>query len=953
MVPKYEAMLNAERKRSRSEAEETLLQPQAKKSALGSIKNYFLGALGLKSHSSREPVAESNKRAASQPPERPAVTAKQLQSYYLSLKNENSTMLQDIAEMKTSTRENPELDSFVLSNKDAESTMIKEQQVTAKREISLPTAEEQSLPTTYNDSILPDPLERANLIQLKKMMELDRYRKLRMNYLRKHTRHVDRSGIAKMAKELREKKKSGAPIKSIKDIPLQRRNMSGIFGISMLDKLAQEYDEEDEEPAKTEVADVNPNSTIAQKLKFNTTSKLDKMETKRKSVVPEKAVVEVKVNEKPVKSVVETPSGGFLFGASDKADKKTESTTPGASAPAFSFEKTAAKEEKAAAPAFSFGQSADKKEENKESAPAFSFSGATSDNKGAAPKLSFGGVEKKEEKPAPAFSFGASDKKEEKVAAPVFSFAAPKLAEETPAEKKPADSKPTFGFSLDQNAEKKDKPAFGGSAEKTAAPAFSFGGSTEKKEPSTIPSLFGKQDSKDEGKSDIPATPAFSFGAASKEGKSSGAFSFGGATTDKPDTAAKPAFSFGSAVKNDTKPASSFTLDAPSKGEKADTPAEPVQSTTSTAPAAAFSFGAPVKVDAKPATSFSFGASKTDSKSDAVTAAEPVAPAAPATPAAPAFSFGGVPSTDKPASGAAPAFSFGASAASGASGASKEEKEDAPAMASSFSFGAKPAAPTETKPAASGFSFGQKPDGPATGSAFSFGQSASKAASPAFSFGDKEEAKPESEKKRFRFETAGEDPPAFAKMGGNLGVEAKPSAGGFSFGGNNSTPSLGFGMKPEGKGGFGNAATPSGFSFGSNSATPAPAPTSNGFSFGTSGAGNINGNTTGNANGSGPAASGFGFGSGPASAVTSGGNTPNAFQFGAAAKSNAGTNGFPSGPAASAPSAFGFTPNSGPPDINFTGGQTTDLASVFQAGTAAPPGGPRKKAQLRRRVGRR
>lgn len=1003
-------MLNLDKKRRWSETEDDLTAMPAKKSVAHSIKNYVLGAFGFKEKPQPPKLINdtpSLKRTATVNTGEPNITAKQLHNYYLTLKNENSSLFNDLAEMKTSTRANPELDSFIMNNKDAESTMIKEQlnsvngSSNKESDIILPSAGDSNktaLTTVYNDSILPDPLERANLIQLKKMMELDRYRKLRMNYLRKHTRHLDRSGIAKMAKDLKEKKKMATPIKSIKDVPVKRRNTSGIFGISMLNKLAQDYEDEEEDEEeelrkeRLKSLKVEP-STISQKLKFNSKSQLDELDTvnKRKTIVPERETkLETKESE-PTQTIPKFasslnedtgPSSGFSFGGSapslntpkiseskpmfgtkrkvtienlvDNDEVKAEKNTfnfgkadgKSTDATAFSFGKSSEKKEESK-PSFSFGVSnGSKVSETTTSAPEFKFSGSASEKKEESKQtFSFGApaAEKKEEPNKPAFSFDASTtEKKEETNKPAFSFGTPVEKKEDNVSPVPAPSfsfsgskttekqqdQPNFGISLDQNAQKKEsKPAapFSFNTTKTDKPkevtsTFSFGASAEKADASatTTPAFsLGTSTSKNEE----TATPLFSTGEKKEESKP--AFSFGGGSEkkeNKPTTvpATTPSFSFGGmSGSSDYKP----------------------PGTTALTPSFSFGQSSEKKEETKPSFSFGQTTGKKDDK--------------------PAFSFGsGATVTEK--KDTTPAFSFGHSTEN----ANDNDDNDRPT---------KRRAGLEAAPGAS----------------FSFGQTSNI---------KKDESAPvQGDVKAFKFETSANDPPAFSKMGmNNLGVPAKPkpTTSGFSFGenqqqssssnnmfgGNSDTkPAFGFGMnKPAEE----KKDTPSfGFNPQSNNGS------SNNFSFGNNGqASNNNNNPSGfsfesnNASTSGfgqaptqqPTTGnmGFGFGSGPASAVTSGGNTPNTFNFGgtnnnnnngnAAAKIfNMNNSNFSSGPQASS-GGFGMNQgftgaNAGPPNMNFTGGQAQmDPSMVFQAGgSATPPSGPRKKAQLRRRTGRR
>lgn len=975
IVSEYTVMLNIDGKKRRLSVEDYETQPPQKKSVVNSIRSYVLGAFGFKKSPQLPKLINDinvQNRAVPDSSEKPTVTAKQLHNYYLSLKNENSSLFNDLAEVKTSTRANPELDSFILNNKDAESTMIKEQQdgtvngiSNKETDIITPNIANDSIKsastTIYNNSILPDPLERANLIQLKKMMELDRYKKLRMNYLRKHTRHLDRSGIAKMAKELKEKKKLNSPMKSIKDVPLTRRNTSGIFGISLLNKLAQDYDDDEEELEKEELNPVKVEpSTISQKLKFNSKSQLDESDiiNKRKTVVPEKQMnikleksqptAPVKItSEKPtIPEVLPTteetgPSSGFSFGGSAPSlsiPKVSESKPLFGSDRKVTIEELKETDEVKPASSFKFGgKSGD--------ATSFSFSKPAEKKDDTKPAFSFGASTENKEESKPAFSFATStEKKNEKKQEPKLTFSA--LTEKV--QDKPAEAS-LFSFSKPAEQKEEQPPSsffFNPVKPKeSAAPAFSFSGSSEKKETST------------------PTTPAFSLGAPSND-------------------VTKPALSFGASIekKDETKPSFSFGQSTEKKEE-----VKP-----------SFSFGAPPqkKEDSPAAPAFSFGGASTEKKEDK--------------PAASSFSFGGSNGSTESKSG----FSFGAPA---------EKKEE---TKPSFSFG-QSAAP-EKKESTPGFSFGQSADKKDPSPAFSFGSNKRSGSPmykdkvPSLSFNQKSEAEKPSEStptpstiQPFKFESSASDPPAFAKMGmNNLGVETKPSSKGFGFAAdreqsksnnamfNSSSatakPAFGFGMNNQSAEkkdtpafGFNpqsnnnNNTTPgqpaSSFSFGNN-AQSSNNNNGSGFSFGSN-----NGSTTGFSQSSTQPPqlqqqggnTGFGFGSGPASAVTSGGNTPNTFNFGGNNNSNpAGkifsmnNSNFSSAPGAPSSTGFGmgannnnggfgmnqqpqFTgANAGPPNMNFTGGQTQqmDPSMIFQGG-GNPTGAPRKMAHLRSRRG--
>lgn len=220
------------------------------------------------------------------------ITARQLEEYYNSLKRENVVLTDNLINNSNhspnSNVSNGEaINSISNVNKwnNAESTNIEQDDsiICIENETVSQQPEENAV-IIFNENVSnfdsnlddseplgiislysqPDPLERANLVQLKKMMELEKYRKYRLSYLREHTRHLNNSGINKVSKSIKAKKYRQNGMKfNIKDIPADRMNKSGMFGISLLDTL----DGDDVETPESET--IKPlNDNVAKKLKF-------------------------------------------------------------------------------------------------------------------------------------------------------------------------------------------------------------------------------------------------------------------------------------------------------------------------------------------------------------------------------------------------------------------------------------------------------------------------------------------------------------------------------------------------------------------------------------------------------------------------------------------------------------------------------------------------------------
>lgn len=534
------------------------------------------------------------------------ITARQLQEYYKSLQLENSMLTENLnntnekavkdmsGEWKNAESTNIDLSDnqkdsksneiIVLDDEENDDVDIKD----SKYEIELPESLE-SLPYFHQ----PDPLERANLIQLKRMMELEKYRRYRLNYLREHTRHLNKKGV--------ESNKQSKVTKTYKlpkptDVPSDRRNKSGIFNLSMLDEVPDNVETDEVKPI-----DNNP----VKKLKFTDTkseaanfdisdkprsfkpapvlTKNEKTsESKKNDIVPKTSQQATKV-EKSTISVDEKPSVGFSFGSLKNKDtklmkhsletvvdadalndpsmevKKPFSFAP--SAPSTALPTSTEKESNATS---MFGQ-------NTASASLFAPKNATSATDGAGASLFETAMKEKSKEDKPAFSFGKPVEKDS-ISVPKFSF-----GKSTDTEKKSESEKPSFSFEkpLESNAKRSHDDI------STDAPkAFNFGAPAKSEElsvskpTSTTTSLFGK---KDESKpSESNGTKAFSFG-----------------NVAAPKTAETPKFSFGKAATPETLSLENkATIESDSKKDNNSN----------------FAFSA-LKSDDKPSTSFSFGKS--------------------------------------------------------------------------------------------------------------------------------------------------------------------------------------------------------------------------------------------------------------------------------------------------------------------------------------------------------
>lgn len=228
------------------------------------------------------------------------ITARQLEAYYTSLKLQNEALAENLTKLNghTNGQNNTNKSDDNLADKkekvsnswnNAESTNIEQSGSMANAKPGAADSENavilfeespesdielEDYPESLGLPVMlsqPDPLERANLVQLKKMMELEKYRRYRLSYLREHTRHVNRSGIQKVTKNIiKQKYKKMGKALEVTAVPKERQNKSGMFGISLLDTVDDNAIESTEEEPQI----VKPiDDDVVKKLKFpNTTS---------------------------------------------------------------------------------------------------------------------------------------------------------------------------------------------------------------------------------------------------------------------------------------------------------------------------------------------------------------------------------------------------------------------------------------------------------------------------------------------------------------------------------------------------------------------------------------------------------------------------------------------------------------------------------------------------------
>lgn len=543
------------------------------------------------------------------------ITARQLQDYYKSLQLENSMLSENLnnsveksktdntsGQWKNAESTNIDMENDLKDNENNEIILIDEEDErdsdNIDLDIELPEALEMS-PYFHQ----PDPLERANLVQLKKMMELEKYRRYRLSYLKEHTRHLSSNN----GKSVKKNKIAKTPkLPKLKDIPANRKNTAGTFSISLLDTVPDELEKEEIKPI---------DDNLVKKLKFTDTKSeaanfdlSNKPRSFKPEPVQEKSIpapepsqsiesapittkIKVSLDTANV-SIDDKPSIGFSFGQGNGSDvsKKPvileaiedkeykKPNIPSFSVPSTAFSTSTEKESEATAATATATSKAPslfgmKTEEGGKQKPTFSFGAPISEDSIAVPKLDYGlGASKTQnqkevnEPSKPTFSFGAPVSKDS-LSIPKFSFGkstdAEKKSETTPAFSFGKDSKTGNGKrSLEDANEKDEKPkssfSFGAPAKtdlSTASKAFSFGGSNKKEEKieSSKPFNFGLNST--------PAAGAYSFGAASESKTAEPAkISFNNASTEK--STEKSTFSFGGSKTEETKPGSSFGVSA-------------------------------------------------------------------------------------------------------------------------------------------------------------------------------------------------------------------------------------------------------------------------------------------------------------------------------------------------------------------------------------------------------
>ncbi|GMG21433.1 unnamed protein product [Ambrosiozyma monospora] len=631
-----------------------------------------------------------------------------------------------------------------------------------------------------------NPLERAKLIQLKKRMESNRYRKSKTNIIRSHigtpfaqipngfTSTSSSSSTSTSTSPLKQShtqtkskyvesstdtnsnghsvsnvQKGANTTVNLDEIPEEKKNRDGWFTVDPYVSDTEDDIGLDNAP----VGKIDEGKPLISKIKFNSktssTSSSFGFNTaaRPKSFVPTKddyAKVASFVSEKKNKDMNESNSKAATNGketgsvgggktatvadVTDIDDEKIDTTSVPTAGFTFGVKpasKTTSTDstKKINGSGFSFGVAKSKNNVDSEK-PKISFGVSSSEKKSSTAPPSFGS------KPL-SFSLSGNNATKENsttttsatIAAPKLSFGLGGSSSSTTSESSTSKKPAAFSFSL---GGKKDEPAKTG---------FGFG--STKPSPSPVPSFSL------DNKSASPDKPTE---------KKSTPFTFGGVSSTtaekKPDSV--PQFSFGTKpTKTESKPLSFGTA----------------ASTGATKPLS-FSFGTATS-DAKEtkAPTFSLGGSSNEgSKSTTPAFSFGTKPAANPTSASsekPAFSFGT--STEKQNPASAPAtkpFSFGTSTGSkddtskpastfGGFGTQSEKKDDTPKPTGFSGFGTGSATTTNTsdnKSTAKPFTFGtgssEKKDEPSTATsskpaAFSFGSSALKshAPKPSVSFG--------------------------------------------------------------------------------------------------------------------------------------------------------------------------------------------------------------------------
>jgi nucleoporin NUP1 len=857
--------------------------------------------------------------------------------------------------------------------------------------MSIDEAEQFGMTPLYSQ---PDPLERANLVQLKKMMELEKYRRYRLSYMREHTRHLNRHAN-KSGKNVSNSKQFFKLAKKIdvKNLPIERRNKTGTFGISLLDTVNDKDDEDECNDANSSL--VKPlDSDPAKKLRFTKESQEDpaanfQISSKTRSFKESKD--EKKEEEEGAPDVVHSKAAPIpSFTIPTKPTTSVQGDANANAEPSVGF--------KFSAPKVAEQAVAEKKEDSK---PTLSF--GLPKNDVTKPLFSFGGSAKPKELSKPTFT-SASEKPiiedipdedglnnasmnvKSKSMTPVPKFQFKKEDSDKPAV---SQSESVKVPSLFGSSALTDKPLFGApsSEKKEDKPAFSFG------TPASKTSLSLSKPSSDESK-DTTAKPAFSFGTASTKP----ALNFGFGSGSKPDAKTEdskvPALNFGTGANcdDDEKPEKDFA--EPATKRKA--PGGGFGSNT--AVTGGLTFGKPaagsdvVSKDDKPVMpTFNFGgagaalaapvaplfgdAKKEEEKPEEEKAAlftfgsnNPV----------PALNIGSGASTPTTATSAAagteiktqPSLLFGSKPMTATSNATSADTKSTPAPA--FNFGANattgslklPGASTSNGPAASGFNFSGSAN--ATSGNNTLSESASKPSST-FKFGAASDPSATNGSVLGGFgstangnQTTNNSSPGFtfgtasnttAAPNAPTGATASNAGGGntqegklFSFS-SSKFPPLNAAAKPVGFGGMAPGAT-NGFSFGTanvnNNASSAPS-LAGGFGmnnsnsnsgFGANNNANSGFGSNNNANNgfginNGSAGSAFGLNNGNAA----GGFGMNNNNMGAIAASAPAASGFNFGSNTNSATTSNANSRSGTPNFNFTGQSTSaDPAAIFGSG---------------------
>lgn len=836
---------------------------------------------------SSTPVNNRSRHSSFQNNSQNQITAKQLEEYYNSLKREHEMLADELNHPSVkNSLSSVELNSKSNNWNNAESTNIEPETNKTDDNGNANNAEDNQIilfDENKSDSKMgmdkdlddlfpmysqPDPLERANLVQLKKMMELEKYRRYRLSYLREHTRHLKKQSNTKTAKNIKKDKMSKYSKNiDLKKLPANRKNTAGTFGISLLDTV------NDEEPDADNLIKPIDNDVVS-KLKFpgtkNTASSFD-ISTKPRSFNPELEKPIIK-NDDIIKSKTEiesveikrnAPKIGFNLDSKPKIEDvaaKASVSIDDVPSIAFNFAAQSKDTSKEAKPAFSFGSSNPTETKEEESKTPFNFGKNTKvpvvletipDRDGLNdPKMNF--LKKPEDsrpltetgnikipsffdskpKAEKSFSLNISkpsteEKKEGSKLA--FSLNPPKPNITSNDESRP---KPTFSFGTPATSESLSVPklSLGAGSEKPtekSAPAFTFNSSTtstekkpDGKEKSAIPAFnfnsttSAKLELAGVSSSVSPEKPKFSFGLPAKPEDKSGSksFNFGGETKTRKNDDAKPIFGSLNIKPADSKPAfGGFGAAAAEKKDDSTSAFGGFGATTEKKPeetkSAFGNFGS--TTENKPPTTFSFTKPSEEKKDEATSK--------------PAFSFGGSTGSEpvvfgKPDSTVSkPVISFGGNSVPNGTADNKIENKLTPGK---FDFGKNTSSNEFAVPDANKTM--------TTTGSFNFNKSSTTPAQPSIAFGNNSstnsEVKPAAPTTSFSF-------------GGNNGNASPASVFGASptpsstavakpaFGGSSTTPSSsafgGFGANNSSSG-FEQNNNSSGFGQNNNIATTAP-----------------------------------------------------------------------------------------------------------------------------------